>query len=69
MSNGKQSFGTKHRREWNAQDNATNAVAHMLAAEMKAAREKASIYRGRYSAAMLGLGLAVLYLVLDGFVF
>lgn len=58
-------FGTKNKRDWNAQDNATHAVATMLGAEMKQKREKLEA-RAKVAIAMgAGFALAVVYLVLD----
>lgn len=60
-------FGKKHARDWNAADNATNAVAHMLAAEIQAKRERMTYNAGRYMAVMIGLAIAVAYLAVDYF--
>lgn len=58
-------FGTKQRKDWNASDNATHAVASMLGAEMRAKRVK---LEGRAKVALAmsaGFVLAVAYLLLD----
>jgi len=58
-------FGTKNKRDWTAQDNATHAMSTMLAAEMRdkrvklAAREKMAVAMG------VGLVLAFLYLIVE----
>lgn len=58
-------FGTKQNKDWNAQDNATHAVASMLGAEMRLKREKLEA-RAKVAVAMsAGFVLAVAFLLVD----